>query len=607
MAEPLDPSTALDPAEVANRRFNTTRRGFNQEEVRAFLVAMANAWSAERRRTAWLEQRLAEAEARAVPPELDEQELTRLLGDQTAKVLDAAHAAAAEIRTRAEENVARVVREATEEAAALRASAQEETTQLRTETAEQTEAMRTEAETALGRARQEAASEAEVILAGAREEGRQLVAEARTVRERVLRDLATRRKTARQHLEQLRVARARLIETYEEVRRLADEATGVLDAALPQARAAAESAARRATAIPDPTLEDLEAELTLELTGGPPHPATEDGEAEAQVKIEAEAETEPEPAAEPEPEADAEAEAEPEPETEPEAQAEPEPVIDLVEPVEPAPGDESNGEVDAIFARIRAAHEENGDEGGPDAAADDGVVAAPPAEAADLASALATRLEQRDAATEEIERRLARRLRRVLADEQSAVLDAVRRSRPALPSLEVVAGVVEEHAGQAVDAAVLDLHAAVEAGARFEDAPPSPETTVRDLAESLVGEVNGVVRSSVERAFELIAEDDDGTQVTSRIRACYREWRTPQLQATVSPFVLQAFGRGAFDVLPADATLRWVVDPSSPSCPDAEQNSAAGPTGKGTPFPSGHVHPPAYPTCRCLLVAEPTP
>ena len=40
-----------------------------------------------------------------------------------------------------------------------------------------------------------------------------------------------------------------------------------------------------------------------------------------------------------------------------------------------------------------------------------------------------TLLERRDAVTDELERNLARRLKRVLADEQNAVLDAVRRAR----------------------------------------------------------------------------------------------------------------------------------------------------------------------------------
>ena len=41
------------------------------------------------------------------------------------------------------------------------------------------------------------------------------------------------------------------------------------------------------------------------------------------------------------------------------------------------------------------------------------------------------------------------------------------------------------------------------------------------------------------------------------------------------------------------------------ACPDCEDNSLAGAQAKGEPFPTGQLHPPAHPGCRCLLVADP--
>ena len=67
-----------------------------------------------------------------------------------------------------------------------------------------------------------------------------------------------------------------------------------------------------------------------------------------------------------------------------------------------------------------------------------------------------TLLERRDAVTDELERNLARRLKRVLADEQNAVLDAVRRARK-LPSPDDVIPDPPEHEGSYAAAAVEDL------------------------------------------------------------------------------------------------------------------------------------------------------
>ena len=88
-----------------------------------------------------------------------------------------------------------------------------------------------------------------------------MVAEAQAVRERVLRDLAARRKKARQQVEKLNAGRERLLEAYAVVRRTIDEATDELSTSLSDARLAADAAARRIEEEPDPTLEQLDEEI----------------------------------------------------------------------------------------------------------------------------------------------------------------------------------------------------------------------------------------------------------------------------------------------------------------------------------------------------------
>ena len=87
-----------------------------------------------------------------------------------------------------------------------------------------------------------------------------MVAEAQRVRERMLNDLARRRKAFRQQIERLQAGRDRLMSAYDVVRETLDVATEELTVALPQARLAAEAAALRAADEHEPTLDELERE-----------------------------------------------------------------------------------------------------------------------------------------------------------------------------------------------------------------------------------------------------------------------------------------------------------------------------------------------------------
>ena len=59
---------------------------------------------------------------------------------------------------------------------------------------------------------------------------------AQTVRETVLKDLSTRRKKARQQIEQLNAGRERLLQAYDVVRNTVEEATTELSASVTDAR-----------------------------------------------------------------------------------------------------------------------------------------------------------------------------------------------------------------------------------------------------------------------------------------------------------------------------------------------------------------------------------
>ena len=80
-----------------------------------------------------------------------------------------------------------------------------------------------------------------------KDEGRRLVVEAKTFRERILRDLAGRRKLARKQLESMRAAQERLLGAFTACAVAVESATGELHTALPEAKMAADDAAKRVT------------------------------------------------------------------------------------------------------------------------------------------------------------------------------------------------------------------------------------------------------------------------------------------------------------------------------------------------------------------------
>jgi DivIVA domain-containing protein len=294
----MSPEPSLDATGIARRQFSTARKGYDPAEVRAFLHELSDLVGRLQRAEAHERERAERAESRAhLAEQLDEHRLVELLGEETARVLEAARDAAGDIRSKAEESAARMVREAQVEARALTEQADREAAARRTEILSEADALRREAEAEVERrrvegqivaadmrreaelerermlsdgerARTEAEAAAEQIRAAARDQGRRLVGEAQTVRERMLGDLSRRRRTAREQLERLNGARERLLAAYEVVRRTVDEATNELTVALPEAKAASEMAMRRVVDEPAESVEVIEAELSVARMSG---------------------------------------------------------------------------------------------------------------------------------------------------------------------------------------------------------------------------------------------------------------------------------------------------------------------------------------------------
>src|SRR6478735_1362679 len=275
----------LTPDEVSTRGFAAAFRGISELEVRNFLKRVADEMSTALAREEALQAQVAELQEKLEhPPLVTEDRLLDALGEETARVLRSAQESAEEIRTRAtakaEELTAAAEAAATREeadtdAAAMRDAAQtaaaareeeavafatETRTTAETEVAEQ----RAATETELTAMREQTTAETAAEIEAAKEAGRELVNEARAVRERILADLGRRRMLLQAQIDELRAGRDRLLDSYRVVKRTLNDATEALVQV--EARAAQELAGPP-PALEVPPVDGELAALAGELTG----------------------------------------------------------------------------------------------------------------------------------------------------------------------------------------------------------------------------------------------------------------------------------------------------------------------------------------------------
>lgn len=662
---------------------------------------LARAQERERYLEQELRTRRQQPPAPALPTELDDETVARLLGEETTRIVQAARESAAAIKTRAEETAERLVRDAREESQRLREDAELEAT----------------------RRRKDADTDAEAELEMAKQQGREMVEEARAYRERALAELARRRDLARQQIDQLVHARDRLVQAFERARLAAADVvaelaplgeldeyvnlaptTGPVPVMVPASKLAERSSVSdetiafrqrfepvtpKSTGAPattvaaddavepdadpptDPTPTDEVAEV-ITATGAtgesvePEATSASDGESDIEAPvatIEANTvevnETDDtielaQPETSDEPDDDGALDAEPATPKVVESVGRNATVLQfptIAPPVErrdeqdaddagdgtddvadaddletesgaeaasdlpDAPGDAladdavadsavtldgdeiddddvTASDVDDLFARLRAQRvpePETTPDGEAQAALDGGPADSSP-------------FERRDEVLTPLIVACGRKLKRVLADEQNAALDTLRRKDPVTAIDQLVTG-EDEHLAHYVDAISGDVLAAARAGSELVGSAVDDETLRGDALGAVRDAVCGdLVRPLRERlAARIAAGEGDNEAITKSARAIYREWKTKHIDDHLDDLLRVAYNRGAFAAL-ADGTLcRWVADPAVGPCSECEDNSLQGLVPLGMPFPTGHVTAPAHSGCRCLI------
>lgn len=653
-------SVPIDPDRIVSQTFATVRRGLDPLEVQRFLLILSNELRDARSRETTLRLKIEELDRRAEPTDpLDPSHLTKLLGQETVRVLDAAQSAAAEIRAKAEEGVARLLRESRDEAQIMRDEAESLLKLRSAEANEAADEIRAQSAQMLEHAQEERAE----ILEVARNEGRQMITEAQELRERMLDDLARRRKLLRQQIEQLQAGRDRLAAAYDVVRDTLDVATEELHVALPEAKLAAEAAALKATE--SSSSEELLSAIELgTLAVVPPAADAEPDTSPAELhSVETPTPTPtltivsspvpkratPTVAIVPDPENEALAE--------PTAEAPADPIVEAegkapgttdIGSSPPAPEDSTDDsdvrqsssvrvvrkarnagstEKDDLFARLRS-------EAPVESEATDteveraeviepvGAVAVDVDDDADMAGVFEEKVKpiveavissdgagerarslvmQRDAAILELDKSLSRRLKRELSDEQNELLSALSSTKGTVSAISVLPSqeVQEARYSTLADPVLAQAAAAGSELVSGIGGRGGSLSSLADLASELAAEIVGPLRERLERCFA--ESDGDRDEVAQRIRSCYREWKAQRVEPAASHAMVAACNRGAFDRLPKKTMVRWVVSDGAVASPDCDDNALAGDLAKGDKFPTGHVNAPIHDNCRCFV------
>jgi len=603
---------------VAGAAFPTTRRGFDQSEVRDFLRMVSAELSRLQERERFLERELANQQGVSlVPGDLDEDRLAELLGEETARIIQAAREAGAKLRHRADETAQRLIRDATEDAARIRE----------------------EADLEAARVRQDAMADAESEIMMAKQQGRDMVDEARAYRERVLADISRRRELAREQIEDLYHGRERLIQAFERARVAADDVLSDLEDAADEPSGfvnLANSTGPVPLVVQDEPVvydqdsdDDVDARVVRHPSMDQPDVAdvvTDDATTDATVVDETSDDTSDDDGGTTEEVTD---EIVDEPVVDEEAPVVETPtsnVVQLFGKTEEVAGDSEpevevratrparpSASTDDIFAKLRRASAEMvAKEANKEAARSE--TKEPKAPAVPVARSIAetvgvvSTFESRDEILVPLILTMGRKAKRVLADEQNQILDVLRAKKP-VKTLDAIVGPKAVHTKRYCTALSASIKSAAVAGARSMQTSDS-KVTDRELGDLVKGQmkavdeviVTSIVEPLRERLSRSISQSADNAELSKLVRSLFREWKSQLIDEQIDDLAYAAYGRGALAALTPGTKVCWKYDPAGPACPDAEDNSLAGAIDAGEAFPTGHTHAPAHSGCRCVIV-----
>ncbi|MCU1366909.1 MAG: hypothetical protein JWN39_2548, partial [Ilumatobacteraceae bacterium] len=135
----------------------------------------------------------------------------------------------------------------------------------------------------------------------------------------------------------------------------------------------------------------------------------------------------------------------------------------------------------------------------------------------------------------------ARKLKRVLADEQNELLDTLRRKEP-VRALDALLPWEADHTGRYAAVVEPDLLAAAVAGADGGDNGANA-AIIRPALDAVTNDIVAPLRDRLIRCID--KADGDNVELGHQVRTLYREWKTHRIDEHVEDIVRLAYDRGA--------------------------------------------------------------
>lgn len=255
------PFERVDPDEVSGQNFTVARKGFDQKQVQAYLVSVGNQIKAGQQQIRDLREQVAQADAEPEPEAEFSPQGVKLLDDGVEASRRQTQTEASEIAGRARRLAEELEKTVEDLQSQQEVAGTEKVAELLEQACEQ-------AQSVAGLV-QEAREQAEAEVEQGRAQGREIVEQAKTLRLKVLRDMARRRQTARAQVERLRAGRDRLMAVLGEARQSIELSMESAKMSLAEAKVVADAAARRVEDESGPTdialLSELDDARTLGL------------------------------------------------------------------------------------------------------------------------------------------------------------------------------------------------------------------------------------------------------------------------------------------------------------------------------------------------------
>jgi cell division initiation protein len=214
-------------------------------------------------------------------------------------------------------------------------------------------------------------------------------------------------------------------------------------------------------------------------------------------------------------------------------------------------------------------------------------------------------LDWRASALGDMPEEAARRLKRLLQDDQNELLERLRAWRGVGPAANHVPP-PDVHGERFKEGLRELLQGAFSAGRRAggSDEAGDPNVAIGALVTKQL--VTPLRRDLLRLIEPPPGWDTSATAASKRASDVYRVWKGVRTDLLGEGLVYAVFHQGILDAVKGDgaASKEWVLSADERNCPRdvCRSNATAGPVGLEAPFASGHLVPPAHGGCTCTLL-----